>query len=786
MATPLPAIRISKSDAWFNKENLLGHDGAYVAFENWQPSLEDAISHILAGGAVMAGEFNGTRSNENFQCAQLVFVDFDANISVAGCLAIPFIRRYAAAVYPSASSRKVTPKNPNGDYRTRVVFVLSEPVEGAERYRIVAHGVCDYLGATMDEASYKPAQPWFGSTNRVEEPYINLDTVLPLALAGALTADLAAADYAQEQRHAELLARRSIMVIDQASAGRREKYAAAAMNGDLVQLANAPTGTRNNTIFDVALSLFSKALSGDWPGIDVPTAQRELEAIVSAWPNVKKSLGTIERARKAAKPKPLVLPNDAPAPRQKPAQDAPAPAVEAFTAWGQGSLPDALRSAILTAFAPAAPIIEMLNEAQRAGLLDVSAFTAKDASAANERLQFGISTPTLYRALENCEFFSKCPYIEGMYRQSEKNSTGRRSAVYCMMPVPEARAFLLRCARPRLTELHNPATGKHAVVPVFTPDMVQDIDTGASAAAADELNDLLQPVFEAQQHVEKDNRQRADRDYARLQRGIDDPYSTPMPAGWPLNNAANYRAAFIRATQAENPQRSRNDIRRLAGLSVHSVKRAFARAGLQSEQQEPITQAIRNPREIGQEVSRFSRMHKTFPTHITLRTAGRVVDQVYKAETIHEVLAEAEREGAEITVRHRTANIQRVVSDTPPPMKRPATGRIARTPRDAEMHSRRDTPPDEYQYQGAHHNPAWLRAVLWLVIDRLKWRRYFDGRYIGPHGELIDPDTSAADLMHLIRASKNIPTPIDEGMAGLLQVAAELGAVIRRVEVSHG
>lgn len=318
MATPLPAIRISKSDAWFNKENLLGHDGAYVDFENWQPSLEDAISHILAGGAVMAGEFNGTRSNENFQCAQLVFVDFDANISIADCLAIPFIRRYAAAVYPSASSRKVTPKNPNGDYRTRVVFVLSEPVEGAERYRIVAHGVCDYLGATMDEASYKPAQPWFGSTNRVEEPYINLDAVLPLELAGALTADLAAADYAQERRHAELLARRSIMVIDQASAGRREKYAAAAMNGDLVQLANAPTGTRNNTIFDVALSLFSKALSGDWPGIDVPAAQRELEAIVSAWPNVKKSLGTIERARKAAKPKPLVLPDDAPAPRVTP------------------------------------------------------------------------------------------------------------------------------------------------------------------------------------------------------------------------------------------------------------------------------------------------------------------------------------------------------------------------------------------------------------------------------------------------------------------------------------
>ena len=191
-------------------------------------------------------------------------------------------------------------KNPHGYTRIRILITVDEPIEGIERARAVSKAICAAIPLPVDPNTFKPAQPAHGSTNHVEPPYINLDAP-PLdvrQIAGNLY-DQALDDLLRETA--------SKLPTVQLTGTRAEAYASATLNNELARLASAPHGERNRTLYSVAQHLFSYALGG-WNGITEAGVQADLEAIVSQWDNLPKSLSTIKSGRKHATPKPLELP----------------------------------------------------------------------------------------------------------------------------------------------------------------------------------------------------------------------------------------------------------------------------------------------------------------------------------------------------------------------------------------------------------------------------------------------------------------------------------------------
>lgn len=271
------------------------------------------VEHILGGGAFVPSAFEGiSRTNDTWRSAQAIALDYDDNVSVEDVLDVAFIAMYALLVYPTPSSGKSDPDTGEPVYKTRVLFVLDQPIAGhRERYRAIVAGICDAIGLPADPASVKPAQLMYGSTNRIEQPYINLDARLPLALAGALTLPLAVEE---NERRSRPPTPRQVADPDDT---RAQKYAAAAYENMLAEVASSPDGDHNNALYRVSKAMFGKALGG-WPGFDYSRIEGDLSAIARGWEHHddKKIRCTLASARKSAAFKPFTLPdNDTPAPR---------------------------------------------------------------------------------------------------------------------------------------------------------------------------------------------------------------------------------------------------------------------------------------------------------------------------------------------------------------------------------------------------------------------------------------------------------------------------------------
>lgn len=272
------------------------------SFVQTETDITALAPHILAGGAWIPGQFKGTtRKNETFICTITVALDFDHTVSVADLLAVPLVREYAAIIHPTKSSGIISEKNPDGGHRSRLVFVLDKPIYGVEPTRAIIRAIAEHIGLEYDPASYKPAQPFFGSRNTIEIPHINRFAVLPLELAAGLTADLAREDY---RRYQDSLIKQQTRKPVDLNSTRAEKYTAATWEGILRTVASAPDGTKNNALFKGACDGFAIV---DWPGMSVGKIEADLESIYGAWPNAHKSRGTVASARRTATPRELIL-----------------------------------------------------------------------------------------------------------------------------------------------------------------------------------------------------------------------------------------------------------------------------------------------------------------------------------------------------------------------------------------------------------------------------------------------------------------------------------------------
>lgn len=291
-------IYVGISRAFHNKDLRPGFTEAAWgnSFIPCSLQLAKLVDHILAGGSWTPGYFHGnSRRNDTFRFSVLIALDLDEGTSVAEALAHPFIAAHAFLVHPTASSSPAK-------YKTRVVFRLDTPIEHAEAWRALVAVLIRELGLKIDPASQKPAQPYHGSTNRVEQPYINLDAMLPI---GNITPMLI--ELAWEEMERDLAPKPERVAL---TGGRAEAYARSAFDDELIKLANAAPGSRNDALYHVAKTLYSMA-AGNWPGIDNATVTDALEHRAAIWDGghvSRHSLSTIASGRKSAKARALLLP----------------------------------------------------------------------------------------------------------------------------------------------------------------------------------------------------------------------------------------------------------------------------------------------------------------------------------------------------------------------------------------------------------------------------------------------------------------------------------------------
>jgi hypothetical protein len=185
----VPTFRCGLSQAFYNKALRPGFDKRAMSksFVSTEVTPEQLIAHILQGNAWTPAIFmDNRRVKQNFISAQLIGLDFDSGISVDDANMELLISEYAALIHPSASS---TPEKP----KTRVVFILSEPVMEWHRYEALTKAMSKHFSHMMPDEQTKDATRLFYGSD-VSGADCFPAAVLPIKLAGTLCVEHAYQD----------------------------------------------------------------------------------------------------------------------------------------------------------------------------------------------------------------------------------------------------------------------------------------------------------------------------------------------------------------------------------------------------------------------------------------------------------------------------------------------------------------------------------------------------------------------------------------------------------------
>lgn len=261
-------------------------------------SPEAFTKHVLSGGAFTVGQFDGTtRTKATFLASYLLAMDIDNKvmenrldpltgeicrnehgviikdekrrtdgyISYQEVLKSPFIQEHALIAYPSPSC--------TADWhKFRLVFLLSEPVTDGGAWETLQRGLMQHCENWYPDKSCKDAaRLYFGSTNRVYEPHINLNAVLPLDKAGRFTIDMAL-----EENNI-----RSKPPVDRspASGSRLEAYANVAYASLLDEMQTGDS--RHDALLRVGTKMFEYE-AGGWPVFTYSNIERDLYQICAS------------------------------------------------------------------------------------------------------------------------------------------------------------------------------------------------------------------------------------------------------------------------------------------------------------------------------------------------------------------------------------------------------------------------------------------------------------------------------------------------------------------------
>ena len=142
-----------------------------TSFQNVELSMIDIANAIYCGHSYTAWH-NGRRDTANFVSSQFIAVDMDTEderSTIAYLAAMEFVRVYASFIYSTPSS---TPEKP----RSRVIFLLDEPITSAAAYKAAINFVYSLFPGS-DPNCIKASGFFYGSKDCQLEI---LDNVLPV------------------------------------------------------------------------------------------------------------------------------------------------------------------------------------------------------------------------------------------------------------------------------------------------------------------------------------------------------------------------------------------------------------------------------------------------------------------------------------------------------------------------------------------------------------------------------------------------------------------------------
>lgn len=264
------SLKLNLSEAFYNKENRTGSKTAFgFSFHPATVELPALVKHIRMGKAFTVGHFKDNRRIEgHFVSSQLLALDLDQCPMDIDQLEdwSEFLQQYAFMMYPTPSSTKAQPK-------TRILFILEEPVEMASRWRVLQLAIMEQFAELKpDEACKDPSRLFYGCFT--PHYHVNYQAVLEIATIGSVARLQADRDDFQR------LATRYTSRI-QRTGSDLERCAANFFNHALRKVASAGKGERHQTFRNYAQWLYGLN-AGGWP-ISKSEIERELTAISMAW-----------------------------------------------------------------------------------------------------------------------------------------------------------------------------------------------------------------------------------------------------------------------------------------------------------------------------------------------------------------------------------------------------------------------------------------------------------------------------------------------------------------------
>ncbi len=264
------SLKLNLSEAFYNKENRTNNKSAFgYSFHPRELALTALVKHIRMGKAFTVGHFKDNRRVEShFVSSQLLALDLDQCPLDIDALESKYdwLQQYAFMMYPTPSSTKEQPK-------TRVLFVLDEPVEMSSRWRVLQLAIMEQFAELKpDEACKDPARLFYGCfTSRY---HVNYRAVLQIATIANVVRLQADRDDFQR-----LSARYTTRI--QRTGTDLERCAANFLNHALRKVSAAGKGERHQTFRNYAQWLYGLN-AGGWP-IAKSDIEREMSAISRSW-----------------------------------------------------------------------------------------------------------------------------------------------------------------------------------------------------------------------------------------------------------------------------------------------------------------------------------------------------------------------------------------------------------------------------------------------------------------------------------------------------------------------
>lgn len=173
-----------------------------VKFVDIEGNLETLQENIRSGSAICSLLGGKRKLRENFQGAQLPFIDIDNSqemkdengkivkdadgkvikiylhqLTIAEALEHPIVQKYGALIYTTSSHGKRESASPNGIWeKFRIVFVLPEVVKDPKIFEAIVGELLEILPG--DPACKSAVSVFYGST-KAEFPLVNKEAVLP-------------------------------------------------------------------------------------------------------------------------------------------------------------------------------------------------------------------------------------------------------------------------------------------------------------------------------------------------------------------------------------------------------------------------------------------------------------------------------------------------------------------------------------------------------------------------------------------------------------------------------